>query len=198
MDELSPKGGQSASPHPRRDASSGGGDVCAEALPSRYEMPCLADRERSRGTAHRDLGDAHLPVDLLTQNAIWFYRLRWLVIALLLAIAALGEYPELVGRLGLTLDWRWPLAVAAVLTALNAGLVTLIVFGGTEAIERRPKLVLWVQIVVDLVALTVVIHFIGSLESFAAFAYLCHIVLACLFGSSEESVGERARLRGRA
>jgi signal transduction histidine kinase len=40
---------------------------------------------------------------------------------------------------------------------------------------------LWIQIVVDLLALTVVVYFLGSLETTAPFMYLAHIVLACIF-----------------
>ena len=41
--------------------------------------------------------------------------------------------------------------------------------------------VLWLQILMDLALLTVVIHYLGSLDSYAQFMYLFHIVLACIF-----------------
>ncbi len=40
---------------------------------------------------------------------------------------------------------------------------------------------LWAQIVVDLTALTVAVHYLGSLTIFICFAYLFHTVLACIF-----------------
>ena len=45
----------------------------------------------------------------------------------------------------------------------------------------RLQLHLWVQIVVDLVVLTVAIHYLGSVETPAPFMYLFHIILACIF-----------------
>jgi len=39
---------------------------------------------------------------------------------------------------------------------------------------------LWAQIVTDLLVLTVIVHYVGSLETYVAFAYLLHIVLACI------------------
>ncbi len=47
---------------------------------------------------------------------------------------------------------------------------------------------LWGQIVLDLVILTAVVHFAGSLETYVAFAYLFHIVLACIFFSPPRSL----------
>ena len=40
---------------------------------------------------------------------------------------------------------------------------------------------LWLQILLDLAVLTVVVHYLGSLETYAPFMYLFHIVLACIF-----------------
>ncbi len=40
---------------------------------------------------------------------------------------------------------------------------------------------LWLQIMLDLAVLTVVVHYLGSLETYAPFMYLFHIVLACIF-----------------
>ncbi|MCP4374595.1 MAG: HAMP domain-containing histidine kinase, partial [bacterium] len=46
---------------------------------------------------------------------------------------------------------------------------------------------LWMQIVVDLLVLTGVVHFLGSLETHIANAYLFHIVLSCIFFSPRQS-----------
>ena len=47
---------------------------------------------------------------------------------------------------------------------------------------------LWGQISVDLVILTVVVYFVGSLETNIAFTYLFHIVLSCVFFSGRQSL----------
>ena len=47
---------------------------------------------------------------------------------------------------------------------------------------------LWLQILVDLAVLTAVVHFLGSVETVAPLMVLFHIVLACIFFSSVESL----------
>ena len=46
---------------------------------------------------------------------------------------------------------------------------------------------LWLQIMLDLAVLTVVVHYLGSLETYAPFMYLFHIVLACIFFPSGQA-----------
>ncbi|MFH1567063.1 MAG: HAMP domain-containing sensor histidine kinase [Gemmatimonadota bacterium] len=148
---------------------------------ARFELPSRPRPDGLAGDSPGSTGDHHLPGALLARYAVWFYRLRWLVIFLLLGLEILGEHPDLLAPHGLFLDWHWPLAVAICLILLNAAILGVLYRGGLETIARFPRLTLWVQIVADLGALTVAIHFLGSLHSFAAFAYLCHIVLACIF-----------------
>src|SRR5208337_1060242 len=66
--------------------------------------------------------------------------------------------------------------------------------GARRAILARR--VLWLQILLDLAALTVVVHHVGSLATFAPFMYLFHIVLACIFLPSAESLGVTAAAMG--
>jgi signal transduction histidine kinase len=47
---------------------------------------------------------------------------------------------------------------------------------------------LWSQVIIDLVLLTAVVHFLGSLDTSAPFIFLVPIVLACIFFSRQESV----------
>ncbi len=44
------------------------------------------------------------------------------------------------------------------------------------------------QILLDLAVLTVVVHYLGSLDTFAPFMYIFHIVLACIFFPRRESL----------
>jgi two-component system phosphate regulon sensor histidine kinase PhoR len=129
-----------------------------------------------------------LPGPLLLRNVLWFCRLRWVVVATLAALGALSAWPALVARLG----WRphpdWPLAAAGVLALGN-----LTFLGHARLLVRShtpdgATVNLWCQIVLDLCVLTVVVHFAGSLETYAAFAYLFHIVLACIFFSRRRSL----------
>lgn len=123
-----------------------------------------------------------LPVEVLTDNVFWFCRLRWMVIALLCVteILAAGA-PSFFARHGIYLSPRWPLACALVLSMTNA----LFLLHGhrlKRSLEFKPaRTNLLFQSASDLLALTAVIHFVGSVETFAPFAYLFHVVLACIF-----------------
>ncbi len=127
-----------------------------------------------------EVRDEWVDRQLLDQNAAWFCRLRWIVVGLLLAGGIAGLLPGLFEPFGLRLTPGWPLATAAVLAALNAGYLLL---GG----RLRVRLNLWIQILVDLVILTAVIHFLGSTATYAPFMYLFHIILACIFFTRRES-----------
>lgn len=120
---------------------------------------------------------------LLLENGAWFCSLRWLVIAALSGLGLLaGIAPGFLPRLGLHLTPAWPLVVAAFLLVLNASYLAI-----ARAASRRTSHAawalrsLWLQILLDLALLTVVVHYMGSLETYAPFMYLFHIVLACIF-----------------
>lgn len=123
---------------------------------------------------------SELPEGMLLRNALWFCRLRWLVIAIFVASGLLGLAPALLERGGLRPPGAWPFIAAGVLLAANV-----LALAHARAAARRPRAAtacanLWAQIVNDLVVLTYVVHHVGSLETFIAFAYLFHIVLACI------------------
>jgi two-component system, OmpR family, phosphate regulon sensor histidine kinase PhoR len=124
---------------------------------------------------------AVIDAPLLQENAVWFCRLRWGVIALLAAVGAVTAVGLPVERTGLQLAPASPLLSAGILAALN--LVYLFLLPGEASPLRmaRLRVHLWMQIVVDLAVLTVVIHFLGSVETPAVFMYLFHIILACIF-----------------
>ncbi len=139
-----------------------------------------------------------LPEGILLRNALWFCRLRWLVIALFAAFGLLGLAPGLLARAGLRSPGPWPFVAAAVLLAANLVALAharlaarrrgshlhLARRGHVRSEDVTPAAAsanLWAQIVNDLVVLTYVVHHVGSLETFIPFAYLFHIVLSCIF-----------------
>ena len=61
--------------------------------------------------------------------------------------------------------WRWPAACAS----------------HPHWRGRLARAGLWLQILFDLAVLTVVVHYVGSMETYAPMMYLFHIVLACIF-----------------
>ena len=127
---------------------------------------------------------------LLLRHAEWFCKLRWLVIAAMLALAAAARLagPWLLGQ-GIRLESGWPLAVAGVLALANTAYLAML-----RAARNSPDPAaaahrdLWMQILVDLAVLTAVVHFLGSVESVAPLMVLFHIVLACIFFSALESL----------
>lgn len=116
---------------------------------------------------------------LLRINAEWFCRLRWCVVGLLGMAGLAGLMPAPFTRWGLRLEWRWAWGAAAALAAANIGYRYLLRRTPVTASAGRRHL--WTQIVVDLLVLTAVVHFAGSLNTHAPFTYLFHVVLACVF-----------------
>jgi two-component system, OmpR family, phosphate regulon sensor histidine kinase PhoR len=127
---------------------------------------------------------------LLLTNVAWFCRLRWLVIAALagLALTAWTAGDRLL-HYGIRLEVAWPLETAGVLAIANLAYLALArrAARGTQpgALALRD---LWLQIILDLAVLTVVVHHLGSFETYAPFMYLFHIVLACIFFSYRQSL----------
>jgi len=153
--------------------------------PAVYELPFGDGGSLSVAASS---GRLSLPEPLLLKNVRWFCRLRWIVIAILATFGALGLAPGLLASVGLRPSVGWPMATAGVLALGN------IMFCGFPRLLRKSStsryahLNLWGQIVFDLLILTGVVHFVGSLQTSIAFAYLFHIVLACIFLSRAESL----------
>ena len=61
---------------------------------------------------------------------------------------------------------------------------------------KRAFRCLWLQILLDLALLTVVIHYVGSLSTYAPFMYLFHIVLACIFFPPRQGLAVTASAMG--
>ena len=125
------------------------------------------------------------PQELLTQNASWFCHLRWLVIAILVFYGILGFFPALIAYFGLRPVGLWPFVIAAALTVSN---LTFMYFARAKTAATTTMINLWVQITADLLALTAVVYFVGSIETSIAFAYLFHIVVSCVFFSRRQSL----------
>ena len=149
-----------------------------------YELPLP---NGGKPVAVSSSGRASLPEALLLKNALWFCGLRWIVVGMLATFGLLGMLPNVLESVGLRSGARWPLAIAGVLAVGNVVFCTL-VRRQRSATAHGARLNLWGQIVFDLVILTAVIHFVGSVGVSIAFAYLFHTVLACIFLSRVESL----------
>jgi signal transduction histidine kinase len=158
--------------------------MAADTSPKRgvYDLP--AADGRAEAVAPRRLAEATgLPEGLLSRNVLWFCRLRWIVIGLLALLGGLSWVPGLLPRLGLLHHRVWPFVAAGALLVANVLFLAHARRLAGRGANRGAGGNLWAQIATDLVVLTAVVHFVGSLETYVAFAYLFHIVLACIFFS---------------
>lgn len=124
---------------------------------------------------------------LLRENAIWFCQLRWIVVAVLGVAGVAGFFPDALAVAGLVIHPARLLGTAALLAALNA------VFGrlaraSARGAFPRVRLLLWTQIVSDLLILTAVVHWLDSDLPAAPFMYLFHLILACIVFTPGESL----------
>jgi len=145
-------------------------------LPLPQELPADAETKGS---------ERPLPESLLVQNALWFCRVRWLVIATLVSYGILGLFPKSIDYFGIRLPGAWPFVMAGVLTLYN---LAFLFFTRAKTSWAGTMFNLWGQIIADLVVLTGVVYFLGSLETNVAFTYLFHIVLSCVFFSRRQSL----------
>ena len=131
---------------------------------------------------------AKLSDEVLINNARWFIIFRWGVIGVLLLfqVFALVASDELT-KIGITHQQGWPLAVTLVLFIANVIYIQALDFQ-RQTKYNSPAINIWAQIIVDLLCLSVVVHFIGSIASPAPFFYVLHIALACIFFSTLESL----------
>lgn len=126
--------------------------------------------------------------DVLLSHAGWFVRIRWVVVGILAAYGLMNMvWPEVVARLSLVPAVGWPWALACALTVSNVLFRSLLRSAGPAAESGRVVNCIWLQILTDLMVLTVLVHEVGSTGTFIAFAYLFHIVLACIFFAPRDS-----------
>ncbi len=124
---------------------------------------------------------------LYLKNAFWFCRLRWLTAALFALFGLLSYMPVIYRVLGWQRYLVWPFVVAGVLAVANSVFLWLNILISKSSSPLSARANLWNQIVFDLLVVTVAVNRIGSIETYVSFAYLFHIVLACIFFSRFES-----------
>ncbi|MDP6380600.1 MAG: hypothetical protein QF662_04565, partial [Phycisphaerae bacterium] len=153
-----------------------------------YELPLATDGRVVLQTAARSKY-ASLPEPFLIRNVVWFCRFRWMVVTIFVLFGVLSLFPDLLlAKLGMRGYTAWPFITAAVLVLANIAFLSHARALMRSATSYGARVNLWIQIVLDLMVLTVVVHFVGSLDTFVPFAYLFHIVLACIFFSRPQSL----------
>jgi len=124
----------------------------------------LSDKNRFAlpgvGTSGAKLSD-----EVLINNARWFIIFRWGVIGVLLLfqVLALIASDELT-KIGITHQQGWPLAVTLVLFIANVLYIQALDFQ-RHTKYNSPAINIWAQIIVDLLCLSVGVHFIGSIAT---------------------------------
>lgn len=126
--------------------------------------------------------------EILIDNIRWFIIFRWAVIGalILFEIAALIS-PETFAQLGIREQQDWPLMITAVLSAANFAYIYALDFCQPSK-YNSPSINTWAQIIIDLLCLSIVVHYVGSTATPAPFFYILHITLACIFFSAAESL----------
>jgi len=126
--------------------------------------------------------------DLLAEHIFWYCRFRWIVIGVLIFFGMASYIDGLFKYLNLSPDLNWPFAIAGIGIIINILFKTHADRLQTTGPASGLLINMWTQIILDLVILTIVVHFVGSLDSVIAFAYLFHIVLSCIFFSRIQSL----------
>ena len=153
-----------------------------------YELS-LVDNEHLSAKVVASEKQGSLGEPILLENVKWFCNVRWAIAGLFAVFGLLCLFPEMLQSVGLRAHASWPFITSLVLILANAGFLMHARHLEGLNICIRAKKNLWVQILVDLLVVTVVVHYVGSIETSAPFLYLFHVILACIFFSSRESLG---------
>jgi signal transduction histidine kinase len=157
------------------------------ATPAVYDLP-LSESEAPPVNPIEQVALDHSR-DLQRQNAAWFCRLRWIVIAILGAAGMAGALLAApLGAIHLNLRPQIALGAAVLLAILNLAYLRRLSRMGDRPTMREVRALLWTQIIADLLVLTGVIHWLGSTLSWAPYTYLFHIVLACVVLEARHSL----------
>jgi len=147
------------------------------------------DASRNRYTfPGMGLRGSKLSDQVLTGNAHWFIVFRWAVIGVLLLFQVFALIAsDTLTEIGITHQQGWPVAITALLCIANILYIYALDFR-PQTRYNSPSINIWTQIIVDLLCLSVVVHFVGSIATPAPFFYVLHIALSCIFFSTVESL----------
>ena len=126
--------------------------------------------------------------DVLLHNARWFMKVRWLVAGVFIVAGLVGMLaPGTLETLDLAVPSGWLWALAAGLIAANVAFALGIRRITRDRTRAGVKVHLRLQIAVDLAEVTLLVHAVGSTQTFVSFIYLFHVTLACIFFPKRES-----------
>ena len=128
--------------------------------------------EPTQGKISADIKHSFYTPGSLRRKNIWLIKLRWIACgaALIYALLTNALIPQVIPLGNL-------LVVIVVLTATNFIYFRYIKLRSPEKLKNEEKLVL-IQIIVDLILLTMIVHFSGGMENPFYFFYIFHIIIA--------------------
>lgn len=134
------------------------------------------------------VGSQKLSDEVLIGNARWFIVFRWATIGALSLFQILAiVFSDVLTRIGITHQQGWPIVVIIVL--LIANITYIYALDSRRSTKyNTPSINIWCQIIVDLLCLSIVVHYVGSTATPAPFFYVLHISLSCIFFSTRESL----------
>jgi len=152
-----------------------------------YKLPfsqndCSATHSAIKGTG------SSLSEAFLIRNIYWFCYLRWIVVVILILFGILGQSDEIMRMIGINAPGFWPFFAAGFLFAVNIVFIYHVRWLQSTGKSHSILISLWCQIIIDLIVLTIVVYYLGGVETFIPFAYMFHIVLACVFFSRRQSL----------
>ncbi len=141
-----------------------------------FELFTETESKKEKLSKQADLGST-----VLLSNARWFTRVRWIVIALFIVIGLTGNLlPGMLESLGILPPVYWPWVLAGVLILTNIAF-SFHVNRLTEDSGKSVEINIWLQIITDLLVITVLVYIVGSTTTFIPFIYIFHIAMACIF-----------------
>lgn len=126
---------------------------------------------------------------VLLYNIRWFIRTRWLVASVILTVSFVGKvFYQPLQIFNIKIPSFSLLLVSGGLIVINIIYHILVKRFNAKTPDLSVKTNLWIQIVVDLIVVTVLVHIIGSTNTFFTFIYLFHVILACIFFTKVQSL----------
>ncbi len=141
-----------------------------------YELPLPAANDEANILFDDLTPSLSLRKSLSIEYVTWFCHLRWIFICAMLLLGIVTSIDVITEQFSLDKNLKWPFGVAVFLSFCNIFYQQILIKA-----QRLVKWNLLIQIIVDLVVLTIAVHFIGSVETHISLTYLFHIVLACIF-----------------
>jgi len=149
-----------------------------------YELSFKKDLNIVKPTKPKGLGNS-----VLLYNALWFMKVRWIVVIIFIVAALIGIIiPDNSGSLGFIIPSNWLFILALMILVENSILYIFSYKLKKNSTKRTVEANLWFQIIFDLIIITILVHIIGGINTFIAFTYLFHITLACIFFSQKKSL----------